>query len=117
MPRSTTSAATKRRFLGLLLIVEMIVAVSLVGRPDAPPVPALEATPATSAAASHTQTLSDGRTVELMSLGGSATQPLLNRVSGAMDDAVLAVTAFWGAEWPRDIVVVATASDEQFRAL
>ncbi len=28
-----------------------------------------------------------------------------------------AVTAFWGADWPRDIVIVATASDEQFRAL
>ncbi len=117
MRRSTTSAGTKRRFLGLLLIVEMVVAVWLVGRPDAAPVPAPETTPATSSAASRTQTVSDGRTVELMSLGGSATQPLLTRVSGAMDDAVSAVTAFWGADWPRDIVVVATASDEQFRAL
>ena len=52
-----------------------------------------------------------------MSLGGPTTQPLLERVSGAMDDAVRAVTGFWGADWPRDIVVVATASDEQFRAL
>ena len=34
-----------------------------------------------------------------------------------MDDAVRAVTEFWGADWPRDIVIVATASDEQFRAL
>jgi hypothetical protein len=34
-----------------------------------------------------------------------------------MDDAARAVTAFWGAAWPRDVVVVATASDEQFRAL
>ena len=61
--------------------------------------------------------MADGRTVELVSLGGPTTQPLLDRVSGAMDDAVRAVTGFWGADWARDIVVVATASDEQFRAL
>ena len=34
-----------------------------------------------------------------------------------MPDAVAGVTAFWGADWPRDIVVVATASDDQFRAM
>jgi hypothetical protein len=62
-------------------------------------------------------TVSGGRTVELVSLGGPATQPLLDRVSGAMNDAARAVTAFWGPDWPRDIIVVATASDEQFRAL
>jgi hypothetical protein len=117
MPLSTTSVGTKRRFLGLLLIVELIVAVLLVGRPDASQVPAPVSTPTATAAASRTVTASDGRTVELMSLGGPTTQPLLDRVSGAMDDAVRAVTGFWGADWPRDIVVVATASDEQFRAL
>ena len=118
MPRSTTSAGTKRPLLGLLLILELIVAVTLVGRSDPPaPVPVPVATPTTSAVASSTTTVSDGRTVELVSLGGPATQPLLARVSGAMDDASRAVTAFWGTDWPRDIVVVATASDEQFRAL
>ena len=118
MPRSTTSAGTKRRFLGLLLIAELIVAVMLVGRPDAsPPKPAPVSTPAATAPASSTETAADGRTVELISLGGPATQPLLDRVSGAMDDAVRAVTVFWGVDWARDIVVVATASDEQFRAL
>lgn len=96
----------------------MIVALALVGRPDASPSgPAPAATPIPSATASRTVTASDGRTVELMSLGGSETQPLLNRVAGGMDDAVRAVTAFWGTGWPRDIVIVATASDEQFRAL
>jgi hypothetical protein len=117
MPRSTTSAGTERRFLGLLLIVELIVAVLLVGRPGASPVPVPVSTPAAPAVASRTEMASDGRTVELMSLGGPTTQPLLDRVSRAMDDAVRAVTAFWGVHWPRDIVVVATASDEQFRAL
>jgi hypothetical protein len=118
MPRSTTSAGTRRRFLGPLLILELVVAVMLVGRPDASPgQPAPVSTPAATAAASRTETVSDGRTVELMSLGGPTTQPLLDRVSGAMDDAVAAVTEFWGPDWPRDITVVATASDEQFRAL
>src|SRR6478752_8159829 len=118
MPRSTTSAGTRRRFLGPLLIVELILAVMLVGRPDAPSgQPAPVSTPAATGVASRTETASDGRTVELMSLGGPTTQPLLDRVSGAMDDAVRAVTQFWGPDWPRDIVIVATASDEQFRAL
>jgi Domain of unknown function (DUF4157) len=118
MPRSTTSAGTRRPFLGFLLVAELIVAVMLVGRSATPPaVPAPAATPTTSVAASSTTVIADGRTVELMSLGGSGTEPLLDRVSRQMDDAARAVTAFWGADWPRDIVVVATASDEQFRAL
>jgi Domain of unknown function (DUF4157) len=118
MPRSTTSAGTRRPLLGFLLVVELIVAVMLVGRPVTPPAaPAPAAAPTTSIAASSTTVVADGRTVELMSLGGPQTRPLLDRVSGQMDDAVRAVTAFWGADWPRNIVVVATGSDEQFRAL
>lgn len=125
MPRSTTFAGTerllrtrgaKRELLGLLLILEAIVAVTLVGRSDpAPVVP--DPIPTTSTAAATTTTVSDGRTVELMSLGGRQTQSLLDRISRGMDDAVSAVTSFWGADWPRDIVVVATATEEQFRAL
>src|SRR6476661_8713117 len=118
MPRSTTFAGTRRPLLGLLLIVEIIVALSLVRGPAAAPSsPGPVAAPAPSEAAPRTVRLSDGRTVELISLGGRRTQPLLDRVAGAVTDAVHAVTAFWGADWPRDIVVVATASDEQFRAL
>ena len=120
MPRSTTSAGTRRPLLGFLFVVELIVAVTLVGRPVAPPATpaaAPDPAPTTSVAASSTTAVADGRTVELMSLGGPETGPLLGRVSREMDDAVLAVTEFWGDEWPRNIVVVATASDEQFRAL
>jgi Domain of unknown function (DUF4157) len=118
MPRSTTSAGTRRPLLGFLLVVELIVAVMLVGRPVTPPAaPAPAAAPTTSFAASSTTLVAEGRTVELMSLGGPQTRPLLDRVSGEMDDAVRAVTAFWGVDWPRNIVVVATGSDEQFRAL
>jgi hypothetical protein len=122
MPRFTTSAGTERLLLALLLIAELIVAAMIVGSSaaSAPAPMAMPTAPEWSAApesASSTATLSDDRTVELISLGGAATQPLLARVSGAMDDADRAVTAFWGAGWPRHIVVVATASDEQFRAL
>jgi hypothetical protein len=118
MRRSTTSAGIRRPLLGFLLVVELIVAVTLVGRPVAPPAePAPATAPATPSVASSTIAVADGRTVELMSLGGPETQPLLERVSGQMDGAVQAVSAFWGADWPRDIVVVATGSDEQFRAL
>jgi hypothetical protein len=118
MPRSTTSAGTRRPILGLLLVVELIVAVMLVGRSVAPPVaPAPATTTTTSFAASSTTSIADGRTVEMMSLGGAGTEPLLDRVSHQMDDAARAVTAFWGSDWPGNIVVVATASDEQFRAL
>lgn len=118
MPRSTTSAGTRRPLLGLLLILELVVAATLVGRPGAAaPASAPVTTPAASAAVSRTVTVFDGRTMELMSLGGPTTQPLLDRVSAAMHDAAGAVTAFWGADWPHHIVVMATASDEQFRAL
>jgi hypothetical protein len=117
MPRSTTSAGTRRPLLGLLT-VELIVAVTLVARPAGPPPgPAAVTMPTTSTAASSTATLSDGRTVELVSLGGQETRPLLDRVESQMDDAARAVTAFWGIDWPREVVIVATASDEQFRAL
>ena len=50
-------------------------------------------------------------------MAGPQTGPLLAGCRGEMDDAVRAVTAFWGADWPRNIVVVATGTDEQFRAL
>jgi hypothetical protein len=116
MRRSTTSVATNRPLLGLLLIAELVAALMLLGRPATPA--AAPAPPTTTpAAASSTATLADGRAVELISLGGPRTQPLLTRISAEMDEAARAVTTFWGADWPRHIVIVATASDEQFRAL
>ena len=51
------------------------------------------------------------------SLGGAHTRPLLARIAAEMNDAAQAVTAFWGADWPRDIVIVATGSDAQFGSL
>ena len=55
------------------------------------------------------------RTVRLISLGGPATDRLLTRVAADIGAAVEHVEAFWGADWSRDITVVAAGTDEQFR--
>lgn len=93
----------------------------LVGRPDTAPAGPAIATPAsltTEAAASSTsQTLRDGRLVNLVGLGGPHTAPLLARIAAQMDDAAGAVTAFWGPDWPREVLIVAAASDAQFANL
>jgi hypothetical protein len=120
MRRSTTSAATDRRRLAALLIAELICALLLVGRSDPrPPEPAIAAPAslATPTPTSTTQTLADGRTVHLIGLGGQQTAPLLARIAAHTNDAAKAVTSFWGPGWPRDIVVVASGSNEQFDVL
>jgi hypothetical protein len=120
MRRSITSAGTDRRRLAALLVTELICALFLVGRPQAAPAGSVVAAPAsvtTSTAASTTQTLSDGRTVHLVGLGGPHTAPLLTRIAAQMDDAVKAVTAFWGPDWPHDVLIVAAESDAEFGRL
>ena len=92
----------------------------LIGRPQAPPANPVVAAPAsltTPTAASATETLDDGRTVHLVGLGGSHTAPLLARIAAQMNDAARAVTAFWGPDWPRDVVIVAAGSDAEFGTL
>jgi hypothetical protein len=61
-------------------------------------------------------TIVDGRTVRFIALGGAANTALLNRSGTQLGDAVAAVTGFWGQDWPRDIVIVTTATDQQFAA-
>ena len=61
--------------------------------------------------------LRDGRTASLMALGGAQTADLDGRVLAELDGAADAVTAFWGDDWPRNIVIVLTGTDEEFRAL
>lgn len=124
MRRSTTSAVTdtdrRRRSVGVLLVAELICALVLVGRSPTEPVEPVVAAPAsltTPTAASSTETLTDGRTVHLVDLGGAHTAPLLARIGAEMNDAAKAVTAFWGPDWPRDIVIVAAASDAEFGTL
>ena len=51
-----------------------------------------------------------------ISLGGARTDALLTRVRADFDGAVAAVERFWGTDWPREIVVVATGTDAQFAA-
>ncbi|MGV0717292.1 peptidase [Mycolicibacterium sp. XJ662] len=127
MRRSTTSAATdrlavharSRKTLFAVLLAELLSALLLVGRFDTPSGPVL-ATPAsvtTPTTASSSQVLRDGRTVQLVGMGGQQTTRLLSRIAAEMDDAAAAVTAFWGPNWPRDIVVVAAGTDEQFAVI
>jgi hypothetical protein len=52
--------------------------------------------------------------VRLTNLGGPQSQVLLSRVAAEIGQAVDAVEAFWGTDWPRDIAVVATGSQRQF---
>jgi hypothetical protein len=49
-----------------------------------------------------------------VSLGGARTDALIERVEADLDRAVAAVEQFWGTDWPRDIVVVATGTDAEF---
>jgi len=119
MRRSITSAATDRRRLAAILIAELVCALLLVGRAEqgpAGPAVATQASHTTPAAPSTSETLRDGRTVRLIGLGGS-TAPLLSRISAELDGAANAVTEFWGPDWPRDVVVVAAGTDEQFAAV
>jgi hypothetical protein len=124
MRRFTTSVVTERPLLGLLLLAELAAAVVLVARPIHD-VPVVERGAPTATHASldvpttptDPLTLRDGRTVSLMALGGAQTADLESRVWSELDGAADAVTAFWGDDWPRNIVVVLTRTDEEFRAL
>jgi hypothetical protein len=101
----------------VVLVAELAAASALIAigpaatrSPSAPP-------PVVSASAPLV--VSDGRhvhgvRVDLVSLGGSRTDAVLERVSAAIGDAVGAVERFWGTDFQREIVVVATGSGEQF---
>ncbi|KUI42774.1 peptidase [Mycobacterium sp. GA-1199] len=131
MRRSTTSAVTDRRGvaharsrsrLAALLIAELVFALLIVGRSEVPsgPMVATPAAPAsltTPVAASRVHTLVDGRAVRLTNLGGARTERLLSRIEAEMDGAAAAVTAFWGPQWPREIVIAVAGTDAQFAAI
>ena len=126
--RSTTPAATnppgsRRRRLSILLawvfVVELIVAAAVPfdAASDSRARPAQLITPARSQVGSTAKSLVIGdRTVRLLGLGGPASDRLLSRVASNIGAAITAVEAFWGAGWSRDISVVATRTDEEFRA-
>lgn len=119
MRRSITSAGTERALLVTLLVAEAVLAGLLLSGPGtAPPArPAATATRPAPAPVSGVQTLADGRMAQLLSLGGPQSRALLTRIGRELDGAAGAVTAFWGADWPRTITVVAAGSDAQFAAL
>jgi hypothetical protein len=120
MHRSTTFAATERVLLGLALLIQLVVAVTLLTPTDSVSATPSEPTPVpvTStqlSVGSRTVGLRDGRTVQLVDMGASP--QLLTRIAAELDGAADAVTAFWGRNWPDRITVVAAGSDEQFRVL
>lgn len=73
---------------------------------DAPPAPA----------GPGVVVLRDGASVRLVSMGGPRTDALLTRVRAEVADAVEAVERFWGTDWTREIVLIATATEAQFTA-
>jgi hypothetical protein len=120
MRRSTTSAATDRRRLAAFLLAELICALFVIGSSDTAPAGPMLATPAsltTPTAPTTNVQLTDGRTVRLIGLGGAHSASLLTRIAAEMDAAAAAVTALWGPAWPREVLIVAAASPEQFGTL
>ncbi len=121
MRRSTTFAGTERPFLAVVLLVELVVAVALLAWPKAVPSEShpRDETSASVAASSppakpERVTLRDGRTAEVTTLGAVRTAELARRIVGELDDAADAVTAFWGDDWRRDIVILVAGTDEEF---
>lgn len=121
--RSTTHAATdaasghraRPRWpvaaLATLLIAQLVAAVAVLWTPEAAqPAQSAPAVPAAAPANPGGQ-----RDVTLISLGGAATDPLLQRIATELDGAVDRVESFWGNEWPHEVVVVAAGTDAEFR--
>jgi hypothetical protein len=84
----------------------------LTGRPGGHPASPQPPPPAVTA-----QRLQVGdRVLRSTNLGGPSEQDLLTRVGSDIGQAVDAVEQFWGTDWPREIDVVATGSQQQFEA-
>ena len=123
MRRSTTSAATDASPVSAFSCrrADLRAVSGRHGRSRrAPAGPAVAAAPASlttpTRRVDHCRRCDDGRTVRLVGLGGAHTAPLLTRIAAQIDDAADAVTAFWGPDWPREIVIVAAGSDARVRA-
>jgi hypothetical protein len=59
----------------------------------------------------------DGRTATLVDMGAPGGAALLDRISAELPAATDAVTHFWGARWPRHILIVVAGSQDQFSTL
>ncbi|MCV7018929.1 hypothetical protein [Mycolicibacterium aichiense] len=97
--------------MAVVLIAELLGGSALVAAPAANPPSPRSAVPAPSPLI-----VGDGRTVRLLSLGGDRTDGLLTRIAGDIGDAVAAVEKFWGTDWDREIVIIATGSQQEFLA-
>ena len=94
----------RRALLSAVLLAEFVVGAVLVAARPTP----LAQWPA------QIRELSDGCTVRLVNEGGQRGDALLKRVSADIPAAIDAVVRFWGPNVERDIVVVATGSEEDF---
>lgn len=111
-----------RRVLLALLLAEFVSAVLLLDRvhpPVAPPplAAAVADQPTAAGPTAVTTQLPDGRRAEFVALGGTRSATLLSRIAAELPAAADAVTGFWGQDWRREIIIVATGSDPQFAAL
>lgn len=81
----------------------------------AAPVP--QTASASPAPTTRTVTTPDGRTAHLADLGATGGGVLLDRIAAELPSATDAVSAFWGAQWPRDIPIVVAGTSGQFATL
>src|SRR4051794_13344941 len=100
MPRSTTSAVTELRLTRRVLAVGLAFALIL------------ELATAATLLADSAPNQVHAHQLRLVDRGGSA--ELAERISAEMPGAVAAVSAFWGDDWPREVVVVTTGTDADF---
>lgn len=100
-----------------MLLTQLVVAVAVVQAEPSPtgPSPTGPAPDAQASAPATPSASGSQREVTLVSLGGLATDPLLRRIATDLDGAVDAVESFWGADWPHEVVVVATSTEAEFR--
>ena len=89
-----------RRLLGIVLIAQIVGAATTFA--SEVPVPDV--------------TVIAGRSVLLVDQTGGSAAGLLERVRSGMGEAIGAVQRFWGPDWTREIVVVATGSPARFAA-
>ena len=106
-PSGSTTQYGRRRILVNVALVTALVGVQI---PIPAGVRAMTAarqhppTPAQPNATSTPLELAEGRTVHFLGLGNGMTGRLLTRIAAEIDGAVVAVTDFWGDDWPRDVV-------------
>lgn len=94
--------------LAAVLAAELLAAGILLGSQPAPR-PVIAPSPEAPA-----DVVGASRHLSPVSLGGARTDALLTRVQTGLGAAVTDVERFWGVDWPREVVVVATDSEAQF---